>query len=59
MGLITYLHGGVVDDHGVELNVGIEAGNLLARAKEEAVAELHDVGLVHCGHLKMRSCESI
>ena len=45
------LHGGVVDDHLLELDGRVELGDLLARPQEEAVAQLHDVRLVHRGHL--------
>jgi hypothetical protein len=45
------LHGGVVHNHLLKLNSGVELCNLLAGAHEETVAQLHDVGLVNAGHL--------
>jgi len=45
-----HLHAGVVDDHPLEFDVRIESGDLLAATEEEAVAELHDVGLVNRSH---------
>ena len=51
LGLRDELHGGVVHDHLVELNVGVEGGHVLAALKEQAVAELHDVCLVYSGDL--------
>ena len=51
LGLGDELHGGVVHDHLVELDVGVESGHVLAALKEQAVAELHDVCLVYSGDL--------
>jgi hypothetical protein len=55
-----HLHGAIVDDDGVERDTGVELRNLLARPQEEAVSELHDVGLVHCSHLgpMLRFCKN-
>jgi len=45
------LHAGVVDDHVVGLDGGVLLANLLDGVAEEAVGELHNVGLVDAGHL--------
>ena len=47
----NHLHAGVVDDHRVELDVRIVLGGLLAASQKEAIRQLHDVRLVHGGHL--------
>ena len=46
-----YLHAAVVHDDRLELDVGVELADLLARLEEQPVAELHDVGLVDRRHL--------
>ena len=48
------LHSSVVHNHVVELDAGVEAGNLLTGTKEEPVPELHDVGLVDGCHLGIK-----
>lgn len=45
------LHGGVVDNHVVDLEGGVLLGDVVKGAAEEAVGELHNVGLVDAGHL--------
>jgi len=53
------LHGGVVDNHAVELNAGVAVlllGDSLASVKEETVTELHNVGLVDTGDL-LEGCQ--
>ena len=54
LGLGDELHGGVVHDHLVELNVRVEGGHVFAALKEQAVAELHDVRLVNSGDLNTK-----
>ncbi len=49
------LHGGVVHDHGVELDVGVEGRDLLARPQEKAVPKFHDVGLVDGSYLEEKN----
>jgi hypothetical protein len=48
-----YLHGAVVNDHGVKLNIGIQLSDFFTRPKEKAVTEFHDVGLVDGRHLEV------
>ena len=50
-GRMTSCMRGVVDDQLLVLDLGIFARHLAAAAQEQAVAELHDVGLVDRGHL--------
>lgn len=45
------LHGGVVDNHVVDLEGGELLGDLVEGAAEETVGQLHDVGLVDAGNL--------
>lgn len=45
------LHGGVVDNHIVDLEGRVLLGNLMEGVAEEAVSELHDVGLVDASDL--------
>ena len=45
------LHGGVVDNHVVDLEGGVVLGGLVEGAAEQTVGELHDVGLVDAGDL--------
>jgi hypothetical protein len=45
------LHGGVVDNHVVDLKLGVLGSNLVEGAAEETVGKLHDVGLVDTGDL--------
>ena len=52
-GARAHLHGGVIHNHLLELDIGIELGNLLDRAEEQPIAQLHDVRLVNGRHLKM------
>lgn len=47
-----HLHGAVVDDHGIKNDVWIKLSDLFARSEKKAVAEFHDVGLVHGSDLK-------
>src|SRR5437016_11802143 len=49
--VLHQLHRHVVDDAVIELDVRVLFGDLLRHLQEEAVGELHDVGLVHSGHL--------
>lgn len=51
LGLGHALHGGVVDDHVVGLDGGVLGGGALEGGAEQAVGELHDVGLVDAGDL--------
>ena len=44
------VHAQRVHDAIVEQNIGIARGDLAGAVEEQAVAELHDVGLVHRGH---------
>ena len=46
------LHGAVVDDHGIKNDVWIKLSDLFASSEKKAVAEFHDVGLVHGSDLK-------
>ena len=39
-GVVSYLHAAVVNDHGLELNVWVELGDLLTLTKEETIREL-------------------
>jgi hypothetical protein len=50
-GVGDHLQAGVVEQLGVELNVGEVLGHLARGAEEEAVGHLHDGGLVHGAHL--------
>lgn len=45
------LHGGVVDNHVVDLEGGVLLGNVVEGAAEQPVGQLHDVGLVDARHL--------
>lgn len=45
------LHGGVVDNHVVDLEGGVLLGGLVEGAAEQTVGQLHDVGLVNAGDL--------
>lgn len=45
------LHGGIVDDHVVDLKGGIVLSGLVESGAEETVGKLHDVGLVDTGDL--------
>lgn len=45
------LHGGVVDNHVVDLQGRVVLGDLVEGAAEETVGQLHDVGLVDTGDL--------
>lgn len=45
------LHGGVVDNHVVDLERGVLLGDRVEGAAEQAVGQLHDVGLVDARHL--------
>lgn len=45
------LHGGVVDNHVVDLEGGVVLGDLVEGAAEQTVGQLHDVGLVDAGDL--------
>lgn len=51
LGLADALHRGVVDNHVVGLELGVVLGEAVEGAAEEAVGELHDVGLVDAGNL--------
>src|ERR1035437_7527275 len=51
LGLLHQLHGHVVDDALLELDLRKLLGHLLGDAEPEPVGVLHDVGLVHRGHL--------
>lgn len=51
LGAADALHGGVVDDHVVGLDGGVLLADLLDGVAEEAVGQLHDVGLVDAGDL--------
>src|SRR5207253_6177337 len=51
LGLLHQLHGHVVDDPVLELHVGKLLRDLFGDAKPQSVRVLHDVGLVHRGHL--------
>ncbi len=44
------LHGGVIHDQLPVLDVGIFLGHLPGAAQEQAVPELHNIGLMHGGH---------
>lgn len=60
LGLGDKLHGGVVDNHVVELDAraGILLGDLTAGVEEETIGQLHDVGLVDAGDLLAAVAES-
>lgn len=45
------LHGGVVDNHVVDLEGGVVVGDAVEGGAEETVGQLHDVGLVDAGNL--------
>lgn len=45
------LHGGVVDNHVVDLEGGVLLGDVVEGAAEETVGELHNVGLVDASNL--------
>ena len=45
------LHGGVVDNHVVDLEGRVVLGDVVEGAAEETVGQLHDVGLVDAGNL--------
>ena len=45
------LHGGVVDDHVVDLEGRVVLGDLVEGAAEETIGQLHDVGLVNASNL--------
>lgn len=45
------LHGGVVDNHVVDLEGGVVLSDLVECAAEETIGQLHDVGLVDTGDL--------
>lgn len=45
------LHGGVVDNHVVDLEGGVVLGDLVEGAAEKTIGKLHDVGLVNAGDL--------
>jgi hypothetical protein len=52
LGLGNELHGGVVDDHRVELDTSVTVflfSDSLAGVEEKTVSELHDVGFVNTG----------
>ena len=51
LGLADALHGGVIDDHVVALELGEVLGEAVEGAAEETIGELHDVGLVNAGNL--------
>src|SRR6185437_7279082 len=51
LGLLHELHTHVVHDPVVELDVGVLGRHLPRHVEPEAVGVLHDVGLVHRGHL--------
>ena len=51
LGLADALHGGVIDDHVVALELGEVLGEAVEGAAEETIGELHDVGLVDAGNL--------
>ena len=51
LGPADALHGGVVDDHVVALELGVVLGQAVEGAAEETVGQLHDVGLVDAGDL--------
>ena len=50
LGVHHQVHAGGIDDAIVELDVGVARGHRSRAVEEQAVAELHDVGLVHRGH---------
>jgi hypothetical protein len=50
-GIAHQLHAAVVDDHVVVFELGKVLGDALAHLQEEAVGDLHDVGLVDEGDL--------
>lgn len=51
LGARNSLHGGVVDDHVVNLQSRVVLGDLVEGAAEKAIRKLHDVGLVDAGNL--------
>lgn len=51
LGARDSLHGGVVDNHVVDLEGRELLGNLVESAAEETIGKLHDVGLVDAGNL--------
>lgn len=60
LGLGHKLHGGVVDNHVVELDAraGVLLRDLTAGVEEETISQLHDVGLVDAGDLLAAVAES-
>ena len=51
LGSADALHGGVIDDHVVGLELGEVLGQSVEGATEKTVGQLHDVGLVDAGDL--------
>lgn len=51
LGTRDSLHGGVVDNHVVDLEGRVVLGDLVEGAAEETVGKLHDVGLVNASNL--------
>ena len=51
LGGLGELHARVIDDHLLVLDGGVLLADLPAALEEEPVGKLHDVGLVHNGHL--------
>lgn len=51
LGPADALHGGVVDNHVVDLEARVALGDLVEGASEETVGKLHDVGLVNASNL--------
>lgn len=48
---MIYLHASVVDDHVLELDVGVQLRDFGAASKEKTVSEFHDVGFMDGGDL--------
>lgn len=51
LGTADCLHGGVVDNHVVDLESGVVLGGSVEGAAEQTIGKLHDVGLVDAGNL--------
>ena len=45
------LHGGIVDNHVIDLEGGVLLGDVVEGVAEETISQLHDVGLVDAGNL--------
>ena len=49
--VFSYLHGSVVNNHVLKLDLWVVLGNLLTAAQKETVAKFHDIGFVNGSNL--------